>query len=297
MSTPSPFDALHRARQNAVAPPSMMPLGGNPYLQPPLPSLPASTAPSSTPNLSSLENLEKAILEWDKKVVQNDLKPDKFAQFFTRARTALVPVFGAKSNLVLKIAGWIKELAKKPLDMDALVSHVDEIRHFASLLRACSEHDSLSPVSVPSSFPKTRSVFIIHGHDETNWLKLDRMLRAEFHLDPIVILARAGQSLPTIQKFENDASRCAYAIAMFTPDDAVENTKSGKCSQARPNVIFEAGWFIGRLGKDRVLLLVKDGTQLHSDFAGMNRIEFHDDVNHKFLEIKRELEAAKMIPA
>lgn len=236
-------------------------------------------------------------MDLDKAIAQNDSKPDKFGRFFVRVRSALVPVFGAKSSLVLKVGDWIKELSKKPLEMDKLVSHVAEIRHFVSLLHTCSEHESLSPISVPSQCPKTRSVFIIHGHDENNWLKLDRMLRTEFNLDPIIILARAGQSQPTIQKFENDASKCAYAIAMFTPDDAVMNTKAGNCSQARPNVIFETGWFIGRLGKDRVLLLVKDGTQLHSDFAGMNRVEFHDDINHKFLEIKRELEASKVIPS
>ncbi|OYW76994.1 MAG: hypothetical protein B7Z37_06340 [Verrucomicrobia bacterium 12-59-8] len=213
------------------------------------------------------------------------------------AREALLPVFGADGNLVLRISKTIAAVINSlPCEFDPAVL-IEEITQLAKTLEAANGTSRAPSLSSPSPFPKSNSVFIIHGHDENNWLKLDRMLRTEFNLEPIVILARAGQSLPTIQKFENDASRCAYAIAMFTPDDAVFNEKAGKCSQARPNVIFEAGWFIGRLGKDRVLLLVKNGTQLHSDFAGMNRIEFQDDINHKFLEIKRELEASQVIPS
>ena len=79
-----------------------------------------------------------------------------------------------------------------------------------------------------------------------------------------------------------------------TPDDEVVNI-STPYKQARPNVIYEVGWFIGRLGKERVTLLLKHGTNIHSDLDGVSRIPFLDNVEDKFLDIQKELKAAKII--
>jgi predicted nucleotide-binding protein len=254
------------------------------------------TAPATPPE-SAIKKLEDFISGVEKMAAQGPLRPDRCAAVLLKAQSALAQIFGAKSKTVLSIAEWKKDL-KQPFNQNLFCTRVTQIRSFLNILNACSCDASLVPISVASHPPATKSVFIIHGHDETNWLKLDRMLRTEFCLEPIVILARAGMSQPTIQKFESDASRCAYAIAMFTPDDEVRNVRTGEESvQGRPNVIFEVGWFVGRLGKERVLLLVKDGTRLHSDFDGMNQIRFRDSVEEKFLDIKREIEAANLIPA
>jgi Predicted nucleotide-binding protein containing TIR-like domain len=253
-------------------------------------------AVSVTQQVSTIKKLEDSISAIDKMLSQGELRPERCAAVLMNIQSALAPIFGGKSKIVLSVGDWKKDL-KPPFNSELFCSRVAHIRQFVSILKTCSDEPSLAPISVASRPPLTKSVFIIHGHDENNWLKLDRILRTEFKLDPIVILARAGMSQPTIQKFESDASRCSYAIAMFTPDDTVTNEKAGLCAQARPNVVFEAGWFVGRLGKERVLLLVKDGTRLHSDFDGLNQIRFRDDISEKFLDIKRELEAADLIPS
>ena len=73
-----------------------------------------------------------------------------------------------------------------------------------------------------------------------------------------------------IEKFERYAETCSYAIALFTPDDEV--TSGGETYlQARPNVIYELGWFCGRLGRLGVMLLLQSGTSLFSDFGGIIR--------------------------
>lgn len=81
---------------------------------------------------------------------------------------------------------------------------------------------------------------------------------------------------------------------MLTKDDAVEK-ENEKLWQARPNVIFEAGWFIGKLGRKRILMLLQNGTNIHSDYDGVSRIQFNNDIREKFLEIKRELEAVQLL--
>ena len=138
-------------------------------------------------------------------------------------------------------------------------------------------------------------IFIIHGHDETNQLRLSRLVREEFNLKPIVLLSKPGRSAPTIEKFEHHAQTCSYVIALFTADDKVVTKRGEEYWQPRPNVIFETGWFAGRLGKDRILILLQEGVRIYSDFDGVNRIQFRDDVDEKFRAIRAELEAAGLI--
>ncbi len=135
-----------------------------------------------------------------------------------------------------------------------------------------------------------------------------------------------------IEKFEQEASTCAFAFVLMTPDDQVKiaapkepqteaetlpekprwgllaevraevekmrrSDKDGteEHAQARPNVIFELGWMYGRLGRDRVCILFKKGTQIHSDLEGIERIEFNETVEEVVPAIGRELKAAGLL--
>ena len=121
------------------------------------------------------------------------------------------------------------------------------------------------------------------------------MIREDFELSPVILLDKPGRSAPTIDKFEQNAQTCGYAIALFTADDKITTKKGEQYWQPRPNVIFETGWFVGRLGKERVLILVQEGVKIHSDFDGVNRIPFRDDVEDKFRAIQSELEASGLL--
>ena len=120
------------------------------------------------------------------------------------------------------------------------------------------------------------------------------MLKDHFSLDVVVMTAKPGQSRPIIEKFEENAKNCSFAFALFTPDDLVEKAKE-KYHQARPNVIFEAGWFVGRLGKERVMILLKEGTDIYSDFDGVSRVQYREDVKDAFLQIQTELKASGLV--
>jgi len=56
-----------------------------------------------------------------------------------------------------------------------------------------------------------------------------------------------------------------YAISLLTPDDLVADGRS----RARQNVILEIGYFMGRLGKERVRMLVKEDVEIPSDLSGI----------------------------
>ena len=97
-----------------------------------------------------------------------------------------------------------------------------------------------------------------------------------------------------VEKFEYYAQTCNCAIAVFTPDDEV-TSGAETYLQARPNVIYELGWFCGRLGRSSVMLLLKEGTSLFSDFGGILQKRFAQNISEKIIEIKRDLVASGII--
>jgi len=138
-------------------------------------------------------------------------------------------------------------------------------------------------------------VFIIHGHDETRLLELEKMLKDDFKLTPIILKDQPdGGASTIIEKFELYASQCAYAIALFTPDDQVENGGK-KYLQARPNVIYELGWFSAKLSRKKVMLVLKDGTDIFTDFQGIIQKRFKSQVVEIYRDLLIELKAAGLL--
>ncbi|MHB8974760.1 MAG: TIR domain-containing protein [Pirellulaceae bacterium] len=152
------------------------------------------------------------------------------------------------------------------------------------------------PAAPTIQSPDSSTVFIIHGHDELNLLRLKEIVRERWQLDAVVLAKQASKGRTIIEKFEAEAQRACYAFALLTPDDMV-TCKDQEYAQARPNVIFELGWFFGRLGRDRVAILFKQGTMIHSDLDGICRIQFDKSVDEIVPDMERELVAANVLNA
>src|SRR5690625_70922 len=142
-----------------------------------------------------------------------------------------------------------------------------------------------------------KKVFIIHGHDEARRRELEDILQNDFNLEPIVLEDQPSRGSSTIiDKFEFYASDCSYAIALFTPDDVIE--KDGqRYFQARPNVLYEIGWFSSYLSRQRVLMLLQDGKdmEMFSDFDGVIQQRFKYKVTELFKPIQQELKYVGMV--
>jgi len=67
--------------------------------------------------------------------------------------------------------------------------------------------------------------------------------------------------------------------------------------QPRPNVLFELGWFCGRLGRGKVLFLCKESTRLHSDYQGVLTKVFKNAVTEPAVvgQIETELKASRVL--
>ena len=147
-----------------------------------------------------------------------------------------------------------------------------------------------------SSIKNSKKVFIIHGHNEAKRRELETLLKSRFGLEPIVLSEQPDQGLTIIEKFEKYAAQCSYAFALFTPDDIISDGNT-EYFQARPNVIFELGWFYANLGRSRVCILdqASEKSRIFSDLQGVMRVQFTNDVSEKYLDIERELRSVGII--
>ena len=140
-----------------------------------------------------------------------------------------------------------------------------------------------------------KKVFVIHGHDEAKRRELRALLSDRLGLRPVILSEQPDAGCSTlIEKFEFYAPTCSYAIALFTPDDQVE-VRGETYLQARPNVIYELGWFCAALSRKNVMLLLKDGTTVFSDFSGIVEKRFKEHISEKFIEIESDLKASGML--
>ncbi|MCK4653031.1 MAG: nucleotide-binding protein [Candidatus Cloacimonetes bacterium] len=214
------------------------------------------------------------------------------SRYLTRAKNSLQALYGYKAPIVRKYSDASRSF--RNITEDEYTALFAEFEHILNYLEFMSGQETANAMSQPSVPPAGNNVFIIHGHDEMNKLRLRDLLQNYFGLNPSLMKSEPGMSRSLLEKFEQSASACALAFAIITPDDEIINHAQSYC-QARPNVIFEAGWFVGRLGIPRVCLLLKNGTTVHSDIDGISRIHFNDNIEDKVIEIQRELEAVGIL--
>lgn len=115
----------------------------------------------------------------------------------------------------------------------------------------------------------SRDVFIVHGHDEGTKETVARFLE-KLKLNPIILHEQANRGNTLIEKFE-EHSDVAFAVVLLTPDDigySKDNKDSAK-ARARQNVVFELGFFIGKLGRENVCALRKGDIETPTDFSGV----------------------------
>lgn len=113
-----------------------------------------------------------------------------------------------------------------------------------------------------------KKVFVVHGHDEFI-RKETKDLLIKHGLQPIVLDEQPSRGAKTvIEKFEYYAKQDGvdYAIVLCTADDM--DSTEGKMTP-RPNVLLELGWFIARLGRERICLACDGDVALPSDLGGI----------------------------
>ncbi len=122
------------------------------------------------------------------------------------------------------------------------------------------------PLPTSATRPKpSRKVFIVHGHDEGAREAVARFL-TDIDFQPIILHEQASQNRTVKVEHHGDVG---FAVVLLTPDDIGGPKDGEQRPRARQNVILELGYFIGRLGRERVCALKRGDLEIPSDFGGV----------------------------
>jgi predicted nucleotide-binding protein len=139
----------------------------------------------------------------------------------------------------------------------------------------------------------TNRVFVVHGHNDEMKQSVARTLE-KLGLKPIILHEQPNQGRTVMEKFI-DYTDVGFAVVLLSPDDlAYSKEKSHKeaTTRARQNVIFELGFFLGKLGRTHVAALYQkdDKFELPSDYSGVLYIPY-DTVGHWRYQLAGKLQA------
>ncbi len=115
-------------------------------------------------------------------------------------------------------------------------------------------------------------VFVIHGRDTVTRDRIVAIL-AGLRLIPIV-LEREATSGRTIIELVEQFSEVHYAVAIMTADDVgtLADAADSLAPRARQNVIFEIGYLMARLGRERIMIMRED-VEIPSDLSGIRSVD------------------------
>jgi predicted nucleotide-binding protein len=122
-------------------------------------------------------------------------------------------------------------------------------------------------------------VFVISSAEA---LPIARAIENAFAHDPFATIVWANGVFRvtnyTLESLENELDRSDFAVAIAQPDDRTE-VRDQDWPTPRDNVVFELGFFMGRLGRSRAILMEPraTGVKLPSDLAGITTIRYRFD--------------------
>ncbi len=175
-----------------------------------------------------------------------------------------------------KYINVIPEVSRKPLDaVEFCRDRVREnVRRLESIHQRLGLMDEFASQPTDDSGPQSDSarsnaVFIVHGANELHKTEVARFLE-RLGLRPVILHEQQNQGRTLIEKFEQEAA-VGYAIVILSADDVGgrKGTEHSKLeSRARQNVIFELGFFYGRIGRNKTCVLREPDVELPSDLQG-----------------------------
>lgn len=239
---------------------------------------------SKAENLRYKENQENELLEESKMVISvllgdtthylHSLRSISFTPVVFRGMGAIIDAKSAESSF-----NYGKE---------QLLTLLNTILKEVTIRSTINSDKSLNMNTIDSN-----KIFIVHGHNNEMKEAVARMVE-KLKLKPIILHEQSSQGKTIIEKFETN-SDVAFAIVLLSADDKGFNKNEipeAAKLRSRQNVIFELGYFIGKIGRKRVLALYEDiaNFELPSDYSGVIFIKY-DNANAWKLELVKELKA------
>lgn len=233
-------------------------------------------------------------------------RSSEFIRWLQNTNIAITRIFGPghqNEERFGNISFEALDLYNRPSN-DDLHAYRNGLRTAAGLLLSMidqlSLHEELQPSanSQTSSQAVSRKIFVVHGHDEGARDKVARFL-SSMDFEPVILNEKPNQGKMILEKLEVH-SDCTFAVVLVTGDDEgreipqsdeEKQTLNNLRPRARQNVIFEMGYLLGRLKRERVCVLIKGEVELLSDIDGFVYTSF-DQYGGWKRDIAKELHAA-----
>jgi predicted nucleotide-binding protein len=128
-----------------------------------------------------------------------------------------------------------------------------------------------------TSCARSNRVFVVHGHDVAAKECVARFVD-KLSLTSVILHEQPNLGQTLIEKFEA-FSDVGFAVVLLTPDDIAHAVGAPKVKRkrARQNVVLELGYFLGRLGRNRVCALYVDDVEVPSDYQGVAYIKLDEE--------------------
>ena len=257
---------------------------------------------TTPPKSKALERLRRA-LEAIPELQQQNYGSEKFNKWRRNTRIAIANTFEDKPGHITEFDNihFFPFFGFDPSESERQKAYMEGLQSSASVLESMIEEvkeywEDENSMPAPSEIHKngqinTDEVFIIHGRDDGTKQAIARFLET-LGLETVILHEQANLGRTIIEKFEEHA-QVGFALAVLTPDDvgSLKGEESNLKARARQNVIFEFGFFIGRLGRRRVCALTKGDMEIPSDYKGVVYIPL-DDTGAWKMSLIKELKAA-----
>lgn len=190
---------------------------------------------------------------------------------------------------------YLKEISKEMLEnaqksMRQQLREMQKERYDDRMLMNVSQEVSMQKVK------EYKKVFIVHGHDNGLKQEVARLVERQ-GLEAIILSEQANRGKTIIEKFE-EHSDVGAAICLFTGDDhGKAKDATSENLRARQNVVFEAGYFMGKLGRENVVLIANPDIEIPSDLKGVvytNEKSWQIDVLKELKAIGYEIDLNKL---
>ncbi|KKN26010.1 hypothetical protein LCGC14_0878980 [marine sediment metagenome] len=208
----------------------------------------------------------------------------KITKLYTQAKALVSKYIGKESEYFKQIEQHSYRLGRSDLGLVIadLIALKEDLLNEGNILENLAKKKEISD-----------RIFIVHGKDNEMKISVARLIE-RLKLVAVILHEQPSEGKTIIEKFEKH-SDVGFAVILLSPDDkgySLEESIDDIKFRARQNVILELGFFYGKLGRGRVVVIYKEieNFEFPTDIAGVLYIPY-DDKGKWMFDLIGELKA------